>query len=54
MLLATAAWRLRELARQSLAAGDIETAFARTSRAQQLHRTPAGDDLATLSGWLRT
>jgi len=53
MLLAVAAWRLRESSRRSLAEGDAERAFALASRAQELHRTRPGEDLVALSGWLR-
>jgi len=50
MLLAAAAWRLREASRRAVDDGNAERAFAFASRAEQLHRTRAGEDLIVLSG----
>ena len=52
MSLAVQAWKLRELARQALAAGEFQRAFALAHEAQAVQATPIGEFLRALSGWL--
>jgi hypothetical protein len=52
MLLAVKAWRLRQAARRSLAAGNVHQALALASQAQRTVRTSAGGALQALSAWL--
>lgn len=52
MTLVAAAWRARETSRQSLAAGNFVRSAALATRAGQLHRTPAGRSLESLTAWL--
>jgi len=52
MLLAAEAWRLRESAREAIAAGDFERASELAGGAQELQATPAGESLLRLSAWL--
>ena len=53
MLLAAASWRLRQAARQSLAAGELDRAVGLADRAQQAQRTPGGDALQLVLSFLR-
>jgi hypothetical protein len=52
MRLALRAWRLREAARDALAAGAIDRARDLATDAQRLHATPAGASLSVLTAWL--
>ena len=52
MRLSVAAWRLREAARDSLAAGDFASAYRLAARAQRLQVTGEGRALCLLSAWL--
>jgi hypothetical protein len=52
MGLVASAWRLREAARQAIAAGDMVQARALAAEAQELCRTPAGRDLEMITSWL--
>jgi hypothetical protein len=52
MTLAAQAWRLRQAARQSLAAGDQARARDLAGQAQQIHSTPTGRALQALGIWL--
>jgi len=53
MRLSVEAWRLREAARDSLAAGDLASAYRLAARAQRLQVTGEGGALCLLSAWLR-
>ena len=53
MLRAAKAWRLREVARQALGAGEFERALELVSEAQEVERTRRGEDLRLLGVWLR-
>jgi predicted amidophosphoribosyltransferase len=52
MALAASAWRMRQAARQALAAGEIAQARDLAGRAQQICYTPAGRRMEALSAWL--
>lgn len=52
MLLALHGWRLRESARNALAAGNPEQASELAEKAQSIHRTPAGEALRAIAAWL--
>lgn len=52
MRLAVKAWQLRQGARQALEAGALERALGLASEAQHVHRTPSGEALCVLIGWL--
>jgi hypothetical protein len=52
MTLAASAWRLRQAARESVAAGDFVRARQLASRAQEICHTPGGRRLEALAGWL--
>ena len=52
MTLAASAWRLRQAARQALAAGELARTRDLASQAQQICRTPAGRKLEALGTWL--
>ena len=52
MRLVVSAWRMRQAARQALAAGDFARTRDMASRAQQICGTPAGRSLETLGKWL--
>ena len=52
MTLAASAWRMRQAARQALAAGEFARTRDLASRAQQICRTPAGRSLEMLGAWL--
>jgi hypothetical protein len=52
MTLAASAWRMRQAAREEVAAGDFARARELASRAQEICYTPAGRRLEALSGWL--
>jgi hypothetical protein len=49
MVLAATSWRLRQSAREALARGESSHARDFALRAQELHRTPAGDALLRLT-----
>ena len=51
MLLALKSWRLRQLARDALAAGDLERASRLAEAAQSTQRTPAGEALWVVTAW---
>ena len=51
MSLAVRAWRLREAAREALAAEDWVSARELAGGAQRLHDTPAGRALLAVAGW---
>jgi hypothetical protein len=53
MLLALKSWRLRESAREALAAGDLELAAGLAEEAQGTHRTPAGEALRIVTAWVQ-
>ena len=50
MTLAAAAWRLRQAARQALAAGEFARARELASQAQQICSTPAGQEAGSARG----
>ena len=52
MSLAVRAWRLREAAREALAAGQLEQAGRYAQEAQAVQWTQAGEVLFKLSMWL--
>jgi hypothetical protein len=52
MILAVKSWKLREEARVAIDAGLFERARELAEAAQATHRTPAGEALRTVSGWL--
>ncbi len=52
MVLAAQSWWLRESARRSLAAGDLESAAEFAQQAEQLQSTPNGEALQLLTFWL--
>jgi hypothetical protein len=52
MTLAAAAWRLRQAARQALAAGEFAHARDLAAQAQHICSTPAGKGLEGLGAWL--
>lgn len=52
MTLAVTAWRMRQAARQAIAAGEFALARDLTSRAQRICYTPAGKKLEGLTAWL--
>ena len=52
MTLAATAWRMRNTARQAIAAGKPETARALASQAEQICHIAAGRRLEWLSAWL--
>ena len=52
MRLLVEAWRLREAARDSLAAGDLASACRLAAQAQRLQVTGEGGALCLLSAWL--
>lgn len=52
MTLVASAWRLRQAARQALAAGEWARTRDLAARAQQICYTPAGRKLEALSAWL--
>lgn len=52
MTLAASAWRMRQAARQALAAGELARTRDLASRAQQICHTPAGKKLEALGAWL--
>ena len=52
MRLSVEAWMLREAARDSLAAGDLASAYRLAARAQRLQVTAEGGALCLLSAWL--
>jgi predicted amidophosphoribosyltransferase len=49
MEIAARAWRMRESARQSLAAGDFESAARQAEAAQALEATPEGQGIAAVA-----
>jgi hypothetical protein len=49
MTVVAAAWRIRQAARQALAAGDFARANSLASQAQQLSYTPAGRKLEAIT-----
>jgi len=51
MSLAVHAWRLRQRAREALAAGDYAAAGELAREAQEIHNTPAGRGLTSLAQW---
>jgi len=52
MTLVVSAWRMRQGARQALAAGEFARSRDLASRAQQICCTPAGRKLEALGAWL--
>ena len=52
MLIAAKAWRLREIARQSLSAGEFDRAYEQALAAQNLQFTESGESLRLLAQWL--
>ena len=52
MSLASAAWRMRQAARQALVDDDPERARTLASQAEAICHTPAGKRLEELSSWL--
>ena len=52
MTLAASAWRMRQAARQALAAGEFARTRYLASHAQQISWTPAGRSLEMLGAWL--
>jgi predicted amidophosphoribosyltransferase len=52
MLLEAEAWRLREAARRAIAARDFQRGLDLAARAQETHRTPSGEALVRLVGWM--
>jgi len=52
MRLAVKAWQLRQAARQSLDAGDVERALELAIEAQGIQETESGEALELLSAWL--
>jgi hypothetical protein len=53
MLLSALAWRLRQAARTSIAAGEFGRAFELAVKAQAAQSTPAGQALRTLGEWMK-
>ena len=51
MYLSAEAWRLREAARQAIAAGDFGRGSELAAEAQEAQRTPAGEALRALCEW---
>ena len=51
MLLALKSWRLRQWARDALAAGDLERASTLADEAQSTQRTPVGEALWVVTAW---
>jgi hypothetical protein len=52
MTLLASAWRLRQSARQALAAGELARARDLAAEAQRICHTPAGKRLEALGAWL--
>lgn len=52
MRIAATAWRMRQAARQALEAGAPARALELAAEAQHVHRTPGGEALRLLIGWL--
>ena len=52
MTLVASAWRMRQAARQALAAGEFARSRELASRAQQICYTRAGKGLEALGAWL--
>ena len=52
MTLVASSWRMRQAAREALAAGEFARTRDLASRAQQICRTPAGRKLEALGAWL--
>jgi hypothetical protein len=52
MTLAASAWRMRQAARQALAADEFARTRSLASEAQQICYTPAGRKLEALGAWL--
>jgi hypothetical protein len=52
MRLAAKAWRLRQAAREALAAAHFDRALALATEAQQTQATASGKSLRALAAWL--
>lgn len=52
MILSVKAWRLRAAAREAMGAGQFEQAIDLAVKAQEMHRTPQGEALRRVSGFL--
>jgi hypothetical protein len=53
MHLSAEAWRLREAAREAIAAGDFGRGFTLAVKAEDAQSTHAGEALRELSKWLK-